>query len=181
MDQQHLANLLTAAGIQDSLLQAYRQITLTFQGLLFAGATVLLSLVFGATSASTANAAALVLLVVVVLALLTLAQMVKVIGHRGNDVTNLQEAIVRAEQRIAPELRFFTAFKRAQHERRDILSLLGVPDYVPLTEPQIQELLGEGLRHTRRTVDRTVAWGIAVMWLALSASATWYLRHRGYL
>ena len=181
MDQQYIANLLSAASIQDSLLQAYRQITLTFQGLLFTGATVLLSLVFGTTDAPTAKASAFVLLIVVVLALVTLSRMAGVIEHRGKDVTNFHELILRAEQSAPPELRFFTLFKRAQHDRRDIHSLIGVPDYVALTPSQIRELLDAGLRHTRRSLDRTVAWGIAVLWLAITGSAIWFLQNRSFI
>jgi hypothetical protein len=117
---------------------------------------------------------ALILLAVWGLHLFSNSRLKAVVFARGQDVNYWHRAIIRLEQSLEPEQRYFTAFKVHQQSRRKDLGYLQrtyLSDH-ELTDDEVDEMIGKGLGHTRRVIDKQLFTWISVLWTALVVT-TW--------
>jgi hypothetical protein len=92
-----------------------------------------------------------------------------IIRARGKDVSYWHKRLVGAEQGLPSDEREFMKFKIHQKLRRDDSSyfqrILDAESKVE--EEQVNELVGKGLGHTRRVIDRWLSFGIFSLWILL--------------
>lgn len=157
--------LLAAAVWQETLLQSYRSIHVTIQGLLIAaGAAVLAVQLAGATQQQTERLLTNAIFNLVITCLLafilwlqrkTANELKGVVDSRAADINHWHRLTILAENAFDPDQRAFTFFKIWQHAHRaDVTHVL--PRYLPqegLSEPAADELIGKGLGHTRRVLE----------------------------
>lgn len=170
--------LVEGANAQDSLLQSYRGIHATLQSILLAlgvGLAVLpLTFQQYPSKSPAAVVSAILLLAVGALHWFSNAKLKNVVFARGQDVNYWHREIIKLEQGLEPAQRYFTAFKVHQQARRKDLAYLQrtfLSDH-KLTEEEVVELIGKGLGHTRRVVDKQLFTWISAVWIILLI-ATW--------
>ena len=166
---EYLDYLFEGAELNDSLLQAYRNFHLTLQSIFVAiGAGLSVAvLVFDEPIRSTL--ATLILVVLGIISIFILILMHRIIRARGNDVSFWHRKLIRAEQDLPPDRRYFTQFKiyqrlhraEANHLQELFLTERKIPD------EEIDLLVERGLGHTRKILDKWLFIGIGIIWLLL--------------
>lgn len=167
--------LLAATTWQETLLQAYRSLHVTIQSILLAvgvGLTVASLTISTYPSISPAVLiCAFILTCVAGLHLFSTRKFSDVIKARGEDINWWHKEIIRKECDYDPNVRYFTKFKIHQQARRKDVSYLEKTFFKsnePLSEKQIEELIGKGLGHTRIVIDQQLfVWIGRIWWLLL--------------
>jgi len=96
----------------------------------------------------------------------------EVILSRGRDVDYWHREIIRLEGNLDERYRAFTRFKVVQKNQRSKSPEVPNSDESgDLTEDQITFVVGSGLGHTRRFVDRSLVMGIRLLWILISVGA----------
>lgn len=146
-------------------MQSYRSLHVTIQGLLIAaGAAVLAVQLTGATQAQAGepvtNAVyngmfSCLLIFIFWLQLKTAREFRGVIGSRAEDINYWHRHTLLAENSLEPRQRTFTHFKMWQHAHRAHVEHV-LKGHLPdegLSDADADELIGEGIGHTRRVLD----------------------------
>lgn len=184
MDMDELNYLLENAKLQDSLLQAYRQITLTLQGIMFAVGVFLLSQVAKADNIFLYSTLSAIFLIVFCFSIFCASKFKRVIDARGEDINFWHKQIILKENSLPREKRLFSQFKLFQKQARadaDYLNELVSLDR-QLTSAEANRIIGGGLGHTRKVIDRYTTYGIIAMWvvmLVIVAYLGYVLSHSG--
>lgn len=181
LDQDHLTEvnlvkrefLLQGAAWQDTLLQSYRALHLTFQSILLAiGIGLVISLISSSElSKLTPQNVVIVSLFAIIWKLQRFAstRIREIILARGDDVNYWHKQIIMVENGLPSELRRFTGFKIHQQARRGKVSHL---ESTFLSEAKIgpenaDELIKKGAGHTRNIVDKQIFAYISGIWWGL--------------
>jgi hypothetical protein len=177
-----LSFLIEAAAWQDSLLQSYRSLHLTFQSILLAIGIGLISFLLSIDKGFPPLSPETFVIVVLIYAVWGLEiyssrKMQKIIYYRGEDVNYWHRTIILAEQALKPGLRFFTKFKIDQQARRKNVEHLNELFLSSATTKKINEqetnlLIEKGLGHTRRVVDKNLFLLISLIWVLLGVVNT---------
>ncbi|MCK4476381.1 MAG: hypothetical protein KAU16_06605 [Methanophagales archaeon] len=114
----YLDYLLEGAELNDSLLQAYRNFHLTLQSIFVAIGAGLSLAVLAFDEIIQFTLATLILVVLAMISIYILIKMHKIIIARGEDVSFWHRKLIRAEQDLPPDRRYFTQFKIYQKLRR---------------------------------------------------------------
>lgn len=174
--------LLQGAVWQDGLLQSYRLIYLTLQAIFLATATGLSVLLFQIETPLKLKFALAGLIVLIVVSVVVLILMCRVVLARGEDVSYWHCELVKAEQGLPPDERYFTLFKLHQRIRRkrveDLKELFLAGHPRTLKEAEIQRLIGRGLSHTRKILDVILSSAILLMWGLISGLVIYVLLAR---
>jgi hypothetical protein len=174
--------LLEGASWQDTLLQSYRSIHITFQSILLAiGIGLVITLVSNETDSLAIKKIYIVIFLCFlwIFQIITTIQMYKVISNRGEDVYFWHRLIILFENSIDPKERFFTLFKISQIERIKNMALLEELKTQFLSETKISldntyRLVGKR-ETTRKSVDQIIFIGISLMWFILILASIWLL------
>lgn len=171
--------LLSCAIWQDSLLQSYRSLHVTIQGLLTAaGATVLAVQLTGAIQEQGGNAATVAVFNALFTALVgflfwlqmrTNKELKGVVESRALDVNHWHKLVILSENELAPSQREFTYFKIWQHAKRASVEHV-LPRFMPaegLAAEDAEILIGKGLGHTRRILDFNLFERLQHLWTAM--------------
>lgn len=170
-----LEYLLTAAAWQDSLLQNYRALLLSSQSLLFALGAGLFVAELAMRSAGRVYLIAGLLLGVSGSGLYATRRLQQVVLARGQDVNFWHQTIILSENELPPHQRPFTAFKVHQKQRRESARYETVfLRKRPVSEDEVRDLIGKGLGHTRRVIDRHLAYLLIGGWCLLILGAVGY-------
>ena len=162
--------LLEGARWQDFLLQSYRTLHLTVQGILLAIGTGLVVTALALDRLSKVRAVTAVLFLIAAMSLALLVAMYRIVIARGKDVNFWHKRMIDFEQHLPPAQRYFTRFKINQKEERlqPKLVELFLGDQIPSgSESLASRLVDEQLGHTRRILDRGLFWGIVAAWVVL--------------
>lgn len=169
---EELAYLLSGAAWQDSLLQSYRSLHLTFQSILLAIGIGLTIAVLSFDQLLPGLACAAIFLAVWGLQSFITSCFKGLVSARGRDVNFWHRAVILAENGLPAESRYFTRFKiyqvlhrqDAAHLQEQFLSDHRIsPDETDL-------LIEKGLGHTRRVVDQQLFTFITWIWILLLAA-----------
>jgi len=183
--------LLACATWQDTLLQSYRTLHTTIQGLLIAaGAAVLAVQLTGAVQVQGDQPLANVLFNVLFTALLaalflmqrtTTAELEGVVTSRAADIDFWHIETILSENALGPSQRKFTYFKAWQQAKRSAANV-DEQKYLPsegITRSVAVDLVGTGLGHTRRAVDKNLFRRLQHLWLGLCVASVvvsgWFL------
>jgi hypothetical protein len=161
--------LLTAASWQDSLLQSYRSLHLTFQSITLAIGVGIFIATVSFDLGPRPIAGAIVLVIVWLLQLFATSRFRGVVLARGKDVNFWHKRIILAEQNLPGERRHFTRFKIHQKlERADSMHLEELFLSERKTKPDdIDVLIEKGLGHTRKVLDEQLFNGISAIWVVM--------------
>lgn len=171
--------ILSAITWQESLLQSYRTVHATIQGLLLtAGVTVLTVQI---TSASLIATVDLKNVAIVYISSLLLSSIIsflfwiqfkasrelgKVIRERAKDVDFWHKELVILEKEFPSEQRTLSSFKRMQQLRRANMGHIFGEKYknkaIGVTE--IDEIINKGLDHTRNVLDNNLFKRLQLLW-----------------
>lgn len=164
--------LLNCAVWQDGLLQSYRSLSLTVSSILIAvGVGSVVAAIEQSSQAYSLSFSLFVLLLSGFSVLLS-ERFQDVILSRGRDVDYWHREIIKLEGKLEEPERTFTKFKIAQkNQRSQNLSAENTAEGGELTEEQVTFVVGSGLGHTRRFVDRSLVLGIRLLWLVISLGA----------
>ncbi|MCP5343042.1 MAG: hypothetical protein H7A05_00345 [Pseudomonadales bacterium] len=166
-----LGNAITHAGIQDNLLQSYRSLSLSLQSIFLGIGVFLLTRIVESTTLFSSLLFAVPFIAILVFAIYANRKFTGVILCRGQDVNFWHKQLIAIEQDCEVKNRFFTRFKVSQKHARDgspYLSEIVEPREAPLTEAEIKQLVGEGLGHTRKVIDKYIPLSILVVWGVVS-------------
>ena len=165
----YLDYLLGGAELNDSLLQAYRNFHLTLQSIFVAIGAGLSVAVLAFNELIRSTLATLILVVLGIISIYTLIQMHKIIIARGKDVSFWHRKLIKAEQDLPPDRRYFTQFKIDQKLRRSKANHLQklFLSKKTITDEEIDLLVERGLGHTRKILDKWLFIGIGIIWLLL--------------
>jgi hypothetical protein len=156
--------LIAAVAWQETLLQSYRALHVTIQGLLIATGTAVLAIqLAGAAPASSGRpwlTAFSNLFITVLMACLYWLQrrtgrdFQQVVTNRATDIDHWHRETILVENELESPRRAFTSFKVWQHAHRGDTSHLSPRYLSDSMHPDIaDELVEHGLGHTRRVVD----------------------------
>lgn len=167
----YLDYLLEGAELNDSLLQAYRNFHLTLQSIFIAIGAGLLVAILAFNEPIRSTLATLILVILGIISIYILIHMRKIIIARGKDVNFWHRKIIRAEQDLPPDRRYFTQFKIHQKLHRsdaDHLQKLFLSTGIRrINDNDIDLLVERGLGHTRKILDKWLFVGIGIIWLLL--------------
>ena len=160
---------------QDSLLQSYRSFHLTFQSIFLAIASILCTTIITNPNLSISLYLYALLLIISGISLINLFSIKKVILSRGRDVSVFQKRIISLENEDKEmpsklEDKILTSFKAYQKFNRS-----GIHDFFEfiqefqLKEGHIEELVDEGLGHTRKVLDKQLFVGFLIIWISINA------------
>jgi len=177
---EYLDYLLEGAELNDSLLQAYRNFHLTLQSIFVAIGAGLSLAVLAFDELIQFTLATLILVVLAMISIYILIQMHRIIIARGKDVSFWHRKLIRAEQDLPPDRRYFTQFKINQRLHRADANYI---QELFLTERKISDeeidlLIERGLGHTRKILDKWLFIGIGIIWLLLLAISIGYTAYR---
>ena len=165
--------LLQAAIWQDSLLQTYRTLHLTFQSILLAIGIGLTVSIFSFNEPTLVIVSAVIFLSIWWLQLFSAARFKRIITTRGRDVNYWHREIILAENKISdPSGRQFTRFKISQQnfEKQPSLNDKFLTKGSMVTLEDTNSLIEQGLGHTRKVIDRQLFTFIRVIWFLLLAA-----------
>lgn len=168
---EYLRNAITHSGIQDSLLQAYRSLSLSLQSILLGLGIFLLTRIVESGSFYISIFFATPYLFIFCFAIYINIKFTKVILCRGQDVNFWHKQLISLEQSSEARNRYFTKFKVNQKHQRDGMSYLSEIVELreePFTEEEIKQLVGEGLGHTRKVIDKYIPLAILVTWVIIT-------------
>jgi hypothetical protein len=175
----HYSYLLGGAELNDSLLQSYRSFHLTLQSIFIAIGTGLSVAVLVFDKAIKSLLATLILFVLAIISNYILVKMQKIIIDRGKDVSYWHRNLIKAEQELAPEKRYFTQFKINQRLQRadakDLQKLFLTKR--DINDKEIDLLVEKGLGHTRKILDRWLFNSIRIIWILLCAISLGYIAY----
>ena len=156
--------LLEGARWQDFLLQSYRTLHLTVQGIFLAIGTGLVVAGLGFDNLSKARAVAGIFVVIATLSLALLKAMRRLVLARGKDVNFWHKQIIDLEKTFPGSQRYFTLFKINQKDERDRPLLTQL--FLREDSSQVDtNLLIEGqLGHNRKILDSRLFGGIVIVW-----------------
>jgi hypothetical protein len=164
-----LAYLLSAAAWQDSLLQSYRTLHLTFQSILLAIGIGLVVAIGAFTGKVPTIVSTGIFVGIFILHFISVRWFKSIVVHRGNDINFWHKAIILAENELPKDERYFTTFKVYQKlHRQDNANLQSRF----LTDNRISSedadlLIEKGLGHTRRVIDQQLFAFISWIWALL--------------
>lgn len=165
--------LLQGAMWQDSLLQAYRSLHVTFQSILLAIGIGLVVATMSSVSSSKLPVQPIVstglLFCLWLLQRVTSKNLQGIVLNRGDDLNYWHTALILCEQQLPSRHRHFTNFKIHQQARRENvahLEQLFLSDK-PIERDQTDLLIEKGLGHTRHVVDQQLFAQISLIWIAL--------------
>ena len=168
--------LLQGAIWQDSLLQSYRSLHIAIQAALLAVGIGLFVASFAAKN-SYPFLCFLLLVIFFVLHCLLNRKMQAIVKNRCEDVDYWHRAIIQTERRLPVEQRQFAKFKIAQkiksgqkEESLNAVFLSEEADRPEYSKDEMEKLLGKGIGHTRRVIDKNLFKGISISWYFLLAA-----------
>jgi len=166
----HMYYLLGFAELNDSLLQAYRNLHLTLQSIFMVLGAGLLVAVLHFNEALRSTLAACVLVALGIISTYILFKIRGIIIARGKDVSYWHCELIKAEQGLPPDRRYFTQFKIYQKLQRSKAEYLRQWTQLAkgLTDEEIRLLVETGLGHTRKILDKWLFIAIVVIWLLLA-------------
>jgi hypothetical protein len=166
--------LLACATWQDGLLQSYRSLSLTVSSILIAvGVGSVVAAIEQSRTAYSLGFSFFVLLLAI-FSVIFAEKFQEVILSRGRDIDFWHKAVIRAENSFDDADRSFTHFKLVQKNIRKMKgSTHSVEPLGVLTDEEIDSLIGSGLGHTRRFVDRSIVLGIRLLWAVIGLGAVW--------
>jgi hypothetical protein len=164
-----LSYLLNAAAWQDSLLQSYRSLHLTFQSILLAIGIGLTVAVLSFDQPVPLFASAGIFLAVWALQWFSTRRFRGIVTARGQDVNFWHRAIILAENAVPAEQRYFTRFKVYQKLHRQDAAYLQEQflSEHKISPEETDVLVEKGLGHTRKVVDRQLFAFISAIWALL--------------
>ena len=166
-----LGYLLEGAELQDNLLQGYRNFHLTLQSIFIAIGTGLSIAILAFKEVIQFALATLILIVLSIISVYILIKMHRIIIERGKDVNFWHRELIKAEQDLPPDRRYFTRFKIHQKLHRadiDHIQKLFLSES-EISEQDIKLLVDKGLGHTRKILDKWLFVGIGIIWILLVA------------
>jgi hypothetical protein len=176
----YLDYLFEGAELNDSLLQSYRNFHLTLQSIFVAIGTGLSLAVLAFDNVIQFTLATLILVVLAIIGIYILINMRGIIIARGKDVNFWHRELIKAEQYLLPERRYFTQFKIYQRLHRtdtnDLQEIFMTNKRVEGNE--IDCLIEKGLGHSRKILDKWLFIGIGIIWLLLLGVSIGYTVYR---
>ncbi len=172
-----LRNAITHAGIQDNLLQTYRTLSISLQSLLLAIGIFLTVTLLDSNNIEIIRFYLIPIYLIFIVAVYISQKFMDVIGHRGKDVSFWHKQIIALAQEVGQSRRYFTKFKVSQKNCRnlnDYLTQLIEPREEPLNKDEIHDLIGRGMGHTRKVLDRWIPFGIRAIWAVIVIVSTYY-------
>jgi len=164
--------LLACATWQDSLLQSYRSLSLTVSSILIAVGVGSVVAAIEQSSISYSYGFSFFVLLLATFSLVFSERFQDVILSRGRDVDYWHREIIKLEGYLEEEQRAFTQFKLAQKGLRSRNHTASPPENTgTLSDEQITSVIGSGLGHTRRFIDRSLVLGIRLLWIVISLGA----------
>jgi Flp pilus assembly protein TadB len=166
-----LSYLLNGAAWQDSLMQSYRSLHLTFQSILLAVGIGLVVVVLSFEEPLPVGVLSIIFLAVWALQMFSMKRFKSIVTFRGQDVNFWHRAIILAENGIPAEKRYFTEFKVYQRQRphqKDLAHLKEkfLSEY-KISPEETDLLIEKGLGHTRRVIDQQLFAFISWIWIFL--------------
>ena len=168
-EDDELSYLLNGAAWQDSLLQSYRSLHLTFQSILLAIGIGLFVAVLSFDHPVPVLLSSVIFLMVWALQVFSVSRFKRIVTARGQDVNFWHRAIIFAENNVPPELRYFTKFKVYQKLHRQDSTILNekfLSDH-KISSEEADILIEKGLGHTRRVIDQQLFTFISWLWVFL--------------
>jgi hypothetical protein len=166
-----LAYLLNAAAWQDSLLQSYRSLHLSFQSILLAIGIGLFLAILSFDYLCPVLISSFIFLWVWALQVISLKNFKGIVTARGADVNFWHCAIIMAENNAPMEKRYFTKFKIHQKEKRnqEVLTALQAKflSENKISSEEANLLIEKGEGHTRKVIDRKLFSNIFGLWMFL--------------
>jgi hypothetical protein len=171
--------LLDSITWQESLLQSYRTVHTTIQGLLLTSGTTVLAVQI--TSASLIATIDLNKVAIVFISNLLLSSIIiflfwiqfkasselgKVIRERAKDVDFWHKELVKLEKEFPSEQRTLSTFKRMQQLRRANMEHIFGEKYKnnSIEDNEIDEIIKKGLDHTRNVLDNNLFKRLQLLW-----------------
>jgi hypothetical protein len=179
MPSDFLRNSITQSAIQDSLLQSYRSISLALQSIFLGVGVFLLTRIIEAVDLNNMIQFAIPLLLLCFIAVYINIRLTSVILCRGKDVSFWHKQVITIEQQLEPKLRYFTKFKISQKHHRDGSEYLSniVNPSDALNADQIDSLIGKGLGHTRKVIDKYIPGSMLLSWVFIIIIAGYKIYH----
>lgn len=174
--------LLAAASWQDSLLQSYRSLHITIQSILLPASAGLFVAIVSLESIYGAVVAFIAMVFMWILQKFTADKFKPIILNRGDDVNFWHREIIMAEQKLAPERRFFTKFKVYQKLHREGSDYLQ-NTFLSTAEINLQDvdiLIEKGLGHTRHAIDEQLFERISIIWNVFTLMSLLIILYRSY-
>lgn len=173
--------LLAASAWQDSLLQSYRSLHLTIQSILLATSAGLLITLVTIADFWGSLTAFIVMIFMFFFQLFITKTFKRIVEMRGKDVNWWHREIIKSEQKLKPEERYFTKFKISQKLHRDDSSYLTDTFLSPTTDykdENIDTLISKGLGHTRYAIDNELFSRITIIWIVFSILGLLFILYR---
>ena len=164
-----LQYLLAGAQLEDSLLQSYRQLSMTLQSIFLLIGTLLITVIIPIPAGLELYSLEILFIIIFCLSMYSSRKFYLVIKHRANDVNFWHKKVMLAETEPDSKMTVFTEFKIWQKYKRannDYLLNDGTVDKKDVRE-NVDFLIGKGEGHTRRVVDRYITFGIIIAWWML--------------
>ncbi len=177
----NITYLMDGASLNDSLLQSYRNFHLTMQSIFLAIGTMLFISIITFKDFLRLTLLFILLLAVFTLSLTILYKMKRIIISRGEDVNFWHRALLKAEQNVPENERYFTMFKIYQQSRykkseERFLKETFLSENVQIDDEDMDILIDRNLGYTRKILDSWLFTGITIIWALLFLfSVSWYL------
>lgn len=164
-----LQYLMGGAQLEDSLLQSYRQLSMTLQSIFLLIGTLIVTVLITLPKNIEFYGLELLFFIIFALSMYSSRKFFLVIKFRGNDVNYWHKKIMEVETEPDSKSTVFTEFKIWQKYKRannEYLLKDGVIDKKEVRE-DIDKIIGKGEGHTRRVIDIHITWGIIFVWCVL--------------
>ncbi len=160
----YLNNLYTESGIQDNLLQSYRNFHLVMQSIFIAIGTGISIMLITTNELKSFILMLIIHISVAFLAVYSLVKIRKVIIARGKDVDYWHNKIIEAEKKLESHNKYFTRFKIYQKFHRK-----NIDDEefkrIEIKEEFLSSLTEKGKGHTRKVLDNNLFYVFIFIWL----------------
>lgn len=167
-----LQYLLNNAQLQDSLLQSYRQISLTLQSMFLLIGTVLVTTLIFMANTILFYALGVLFLLVFALSMYAARKFSLIIKRRGNDVNFWHKKIIECETQDNSEMTVFSEFKLWQKKQGpDAEYIQNGIILKQKVRTDMDKLIEKGMGHTRIVIDRNITFGIVFVWIVLTIIA----------
>jgi hypothetical protein len=169
--------ILNLANMQDSLLQGYRSMSLTLQSIFIAIASGLAIAVLSFSNIFQSISSLVMLTSTSVLSIFLLAKVRRIILARGNDVNFWHKKLIKLEQELPNDQRYFTEFKIHQKLKREQSESTSniFNSFRKIEDGDIDLILEKGLGHTRKILDKWLFVGLLFIWLIIIAISYLYV------
>lgn len=177
---EYLGYIIEGAELTDNLLQNYRNFHLTLQSIFIATGAGLSIAIIAFDEIIQFALATFILILLAILSFYISIKMHGIIIARGKDVNFWHRELIKSEQNLLPENRYFTKFKVHQKlHRADIehIQNMFLSDK-KINDDNIDIIIEKGLGHTRKILDRWLFVGIGILWVILVVISVWFSIYR---